>query len=201
MTKAEEEAYLRGEKRAWTLMLRECIRALGSTDPDPVSRWILERQETLLALRELCRFFGDNEWSDDLYLPDVINNHLRPHLEEDQRQTQTDLAAEIFAGLAPDTFDVSASVNPDTHELEVWVGHDLFEGHFKETYPSRPLQAVLEDFLYDFCSQTHYDTNAVGSLREVVTKAIAQATQGLRPGEHVEGQGLVSRRKRKKATA
>ncbi len=35
-----------------------------------------ERAETVALLREACGEYGDNEWPDDLYLPDVIEKHL-----------------------------------------------------------------------------------------------------------------------------
>jgi len=35
-----------------------------------------ERADTVVALRELCRVFGDNDWDDDLNLSDAIEKHL-----------------------------------------------------------------------------------------------------------------------------
>lgn len=36
-----------------------------------------ERLELVSVLRRLCAKLGDNDWPDDLYLPDVIEKHLR----------------------------------------------------------------------------------------------------------------------------
>ena len=44
-------------------------------------RWIEEREETIIKLREICQDFGDNDWPDDLYLPDIIEKHLYNHLQ------------------------------------------------------------------------------------------------------------------------
>jgi hypothetical protein len=39
-----------------------------------------ERAGTIAALRELCGHFGDNDWTDDLHLADVVEKHLGKHL-------------------------------------------------------------------------------------------------------------------------
>ena len=79
MTETEEQAYVQGSQQAWLTMLHECLRHLGETERN-AHGWMLERQEALQQLRSLCREFGDNEWPDDLYLPDIIDKHLGDHL-------------------------------------------------------------------------------------------------------------------------
>ena len=39
-----------------------------------------ERRAAIAALREICEDFGDNDWSDDTPLVDIIRQHLAPHL-------------------------------------------------------------------------------------------------------------------------
>ena len=73
----DETSYTMGSKVAWLIMLRECLENLGIDDPEVgKARWVIERQEAVLALREICAEFGDNDWLDDLHLADVINKHL-----------------------------------------------------------------------------------------------------------------------------
>lgn len=77
----DEEAYSRGSQMAWRLMLGECLRQLG-LDGMSRERALALIADTRLALRSLCAEYGDNDWPDDLHPTDVIDNHLRPHLED-----------------------------------------------------------------------------------------------------------------------
>lgn len=81
MTDAEEQAYCTGRASAFRSLLGGCIRELGQEERD-VHGWRLERADTVAALRELCRDYGDNDWQDNLHLGDVINKHLVPYLDE-----------------------------------------------------------------------------------------------------------------------
>lgn len=76
-----ESAYMNGSRRAWLEVLSEALKHLGPHDPIAAGhRWQRERAETVMALRELCAEFGDLDWDEDLYLPDVIEKHLSRHL-------------------------------------------------------------------------------------------------------------------------
>ena len=73
----DETAYIQGSRAAWLQMLRECLRNLSYSGNEAEAHdWILEREATVAALRELCAEHGDNDWPDDLHLADVINKHL-----------------------------------------------------------------------------------------------------------------------------
>lgn len=72
--------YLRGNRAAWTRMLQTCLRELGYESAKK-DAWILEREEAVAALREICGLHGDNEWPDSLNLADVIDKHLARHLD------------------------------------------------------------------------------------------------------------------------
>lgn len=80
MTPKEERAYEQGSLAAWRSMLRTALRELGGKEPDAAARLILERTEAVAALRRICTHHGDNDWPDDLYLPDVIEKHLARHM-------------------------------------------------------------------------------------------------------------------------
>lgn len=69
------------DRRVWLFMLRECLHQLGVDDPEAQkASWVLERQEVVVALRQLCADFGDNDWPDELHLGDVIDKHLGDYL-------------------------------------------------------------------------------------------------------------------------
>jgi hypothetical protein len=75
-----DKAYLRGQREAWVEMLKLCLRNLGYESTDRID-WIVEREAIIASLRSLCSAVGDNDWSEDLYLADVIDKHLAPHID------------------------------------------------------------------------------------------------------------------------
>ena len=77
----DERSYAEGNRRAWLNVLHTCLRELGEDAPN-AARLASERQEAVARLRQICDRFGDNDWADDLHLPDVIDKHLGRHLEQ-----------------------------------------------------------------------------------------------------------------------
>ena len=72
-----------GRRSALRGMLRQVLGDLGYDDSDAKrAAWIIEREETVSTLRTVCEEFGDNDWSNDLHLGDVIDKHLVRHLNE-----------------------------------------------------------------------------------------------------------------------
>lgn len=70
-------AYKAGKRRAWKDFLSQVLRDLGVDDPLAArTRWVLEREEAVSALRDACKEHGDNSWPDDMHLGDVITKHL-----------------------------------------------------------------------------------------------------------------------------
>lgn len=85
MTRNEEQAWIRGNKAAWARIATQAERELSGTNKAHVGRragYAAERASVVAALRELCAEHGDNDWDDNLYLPDVIRKHLGRHLEK-----------------------------------------------------------------------------------------------------------------------
>lgn len=80
MDAKEEAAYIRGRKAVRREQLGEILRELEGEDLTR-ERLIAERSAMIAALRRICRYHGDNDWSDDLYLPDIIDKHLAAYLE------------------------------------------------------------------------------------------------------------------------
>jgi hypothetical protein len=76
-----EADYELGNRAAWLAMLAECLRHLGVDDVEAgKARWVKEREETIAQLRILCDVVGDNNWTESLYLADVVEKHLARHL-------------------------------------------------------------------------------------------------------------------------
>lgn len=63
------------------------LRWLGREEAaqEQATAWDRERNETIAALRSLCAAFGDNDWSNDLHLADVVAKHLEPYLTGEAR--------------------------------------------------------------------------------------------------------------------
>jgi protein-disulfide isomerase-like protein with CxxC motif len=80
MTEAEERAYIEGQRALLRRQLAEILRALGVDSPEWTTRWVIEREEAIAALRDLCRRHGDNDWPDEMALCDIIDKHLGKHL-------------------------------------------------------------------------------------------------------------------------
>ena len=66
-------------------MAQDVMRAidfdLGSKGQD-LRTLRCERADAISALRRICERHGDNDWTDDLNLADIIEKHLGRHLGE-----------------------------------------------------------------------------------------------------------------------
>jgi hypothetical protein len=83
----EEQAYMSGARMQLRKLLGFAIRELVSfdTETDPqlvIARLLAEREDAVAALRRVCAGHGDNDWTVDLHLADVIEKHLERHLED-----------------------------------------------------------------------------------------------------------------------
>lgn len=81
MTEDErEQAYMDGSRAAWLSIFNEALRHLGMDDPQvKAAAYLEERVATIAYLRMECAEYGDNDWTDDLYIPNIIEKHfLRP---------------------------------------------------------------------------------------------------------------------------
>ena len=80
----DEQSYLSGQRDAHRDMLMLALRNLGIDDAEAGKAfWVEERARAVAALREICEQHGDNDWSDNLSLADVIEKHLGRHLAAD----------------------------------------------------------------------------------------------------------------------
>lgn len=86
-TERDEMNYVRGERSALTRMLAHVLGQLGVDATEAAhARWIIEREETVAKLREVCADFGDNDWPDNLHLGDAIEKHLARALYENSEE-------------------------------------------------------------------------------------------------------------------
>jgi len=79
LSERDEKIYEAGQRSAWRTVLRESLMHL---EPQERAYAVLveERNAALVVLRRLCEEFGDNNWSDNLDLADILDKHLCKHL-------------------------------------------------------------------------------------------------------------------------
>lgn len=94
MTPGEEKAHERGRRSGLLTVLRKVLQDLGEEGSE--HDWTLERAETITVLKELCENFGDLDWDQDLYIPDILRNHLREYLNADADEQDKEIARAAF---------------------------------------------------------------------------------------------------------
>jgi hypothetical protein len=77
----DEDSFEAGRRIAWGLILQQCVAELGEEGRERAG-WLIERQQAIAALLEICKEHGDTSWHESLNLADVIDNHLGRHLRE-----------------------------------------------------------------------------------------------------------------------
>lgn len=79
----DERQFVRGQRAVWVSLLSQSLKELGYeiTSQSLVGSLIKEREQAIQTLRQACDEFGDNEWSENLHLSDIISKHLTNHLE------------------------------------------------------------------------------------------------------------------------
>lgn len=98
MTDKEEQAYEQGERAAYRAVLGDIMRGLaGLGVPVDGETAIAERMDLVASLRRLCGEHGDNDWPDNLHLPDVIEKHLMRHVAERLGRTAEQERADVIA--------------------------------------------------------------------------------------------------------
>jgi hypothetical protein len=85
----DERMWQEGFQAAMRRVLALAMTELPRHDMEK-AHLLKERSETVSKLRELCELHGDNDWQDNLYLPDVIEKHLGRHLGCASRGTGED---------------------------------------------------------------------------------------------------------------
>ncbi len=78
-----DEAWTAGRKSMAASILQCCYHELDPNDKEK-SVLLAERNQAVVILREVCGEYGDNDWPDELYLPDVIEKHLFRNLNDNR---------------------------------------------------------------------------------------------------------------------
>lgn len=78
----EKKAYFEGRRSAFRQMLQPCIAELEPGPEREAAIIIGERVDAIAVLRRLCAKYGDNDWTDNLHLGDIIEKHLGKYLED-----------------------------------------------------------------------------------------------------------------------
>lgn len=93
MDAQEEKAWEAGHLAAWRNILGTAMREVRHADDITLEAMVAERAAAVVALRELCKEFGDNEWPDNLHLSDVIEKRLGRPLRWEREQSSSGAAA------------------------------------------------------------------------------------------------------------
>ncbi len=83
LAEMQEEHWTRGERAALSAQLQHILIELGYSEEYKPEFYIKEREQTIAALRRICDEYGDNEWDNNLFLGDILEKHLRRHLDQD----------------------------------------------------------------------------------------------------------------------
>lgn len=75
-----DRGYDNGIRQAALRVLSTALDLLGHERTFESFKLVKEREETILALRSLCDEFGDNDWSPQLHLAEIIEKHLIRHM-------------------------------------------------------------------------------------------------------------------------
>lgn len=137
-TKLDEQSYLEGERAALRAMLSEVLRRLDVVADDPqrtIARLTKEREDTIAALRSVCREHGDNEWEPEAYLADVVDRHLGKYLA---------VRASVARGR-----DQEAPMTTDPKRLLIEPLLEFEEAVLRETGTHPAIEVVVHSALYD----------------------------------------------------
>jgi len=80
----DDQSYLAGQRAVALRLLRMALSELGygGTEAE-YTKWIIEREDAIAALRRMCHDHGDNDWDEMLNLTDIIEKHLHRHLDSE----------------------------------------------------------------------------------------------------------------------
>lgn len=84
-----ERGYIEGRRSAYRALLGQIAAELGvEVTEGALASLLAERLDTVAALRGICDAWGDNDWPDNLHLPDVIQKHLGRYLDEIETEAE-----------------------------------------------------------------------------------------------------------------
>lgn len=117
-TERDERQWIAGNKAAFARVAMMCAGELDGADRQYMAL-LAERNATVVKLRAACDEAGDNNWPDNLYLPDIIEKHLMRHIETeitlDESASEGDqilldiVASSEIRDIKPELFDAVIS--------------------------------------------------------------------------------------------
>ena len=83
----KEINYELGIRQTTINMMLFCLKNLSNDDPFKMSvNYLIEREQAINTLRQVCERFGDNDWEEDFYLAEIIDKHLWRNLEDNTKE-------------------------------------------------------------------------------------------------------------------
>jgi hypothetical protein len=85
MNEEQEKYFILGKIRTFQTIIIDCQNALTGLGVKLKSKneFDQERIDVIKTLRSACGEIGDNDWSDDLHISDIINKHLVCYVDPD----------------------------------------------------------------------------------------------------------------------
>lgn len=130
----DEQSYMQGANAVWRNLLQQCVMhlelGLGDEERDRLAL-LRERSEAIAMLRRVCAEFGDNDWPDDGYLPDIIEKHLGDHIRKGGAMEQYERDEQVIQ-------------KSPLHQVDAWyMPLQSFVFHY---YPAGRVQALCGVF-------------------------------------------------------
>lgn len=83
----KEKHYMRGQQAVYRSLLSQCLSHLEGNEKTR-TELLLERNETLLRLRDLCKEMSvPADWPENLYLPDIIEKYILRGLQNQEKRS------------------------------------------------------------------------------------------------------------------
>jgi len=75
-----EKDFEAGKRVVLTQLVLSALKELGYEKVESLESLIIQREETVHVLRQICTQYGDNDWNSELPLGHVLKEHLWNHL-------------------------------------------------------------------------------------------------------------------------
>ncbi len=131
-----EKDYELGVRQTTINTILFCLKNLSNDDPLKISiNTLIEREQAINILRQVCERFGDNNWDEDLHLADIIEKHLWRNLENNRKENSD---SKIF--------------NTHLEFCKWWHNVKLKNGFL---VLSRKDKDIIEQLFQDYCNKNY----------------------------------------------
>lgn len=117
MNEQQERLYIQGEAQALKQMIIQCQAKLAGLGVELKTdeSFSQERVETVAVLRSLCDDYGDNNWTEDLHIADIVRKHLCVDMDNREAEETITLLRGALVGL------VGSDDKAELEQMEVTV--------------------------------------------------------------------------------